>query len=73
VIAVGVVSGEAAELVAGGLGGLAVVRGGLLAGGVAAKGPELQQRPRCARAVEVSVADDGTLVGAPGAAVVFPD
>ncbi len=33
--AVGVIGGDAAGLVAGGLGGLAVVRGGLLAGGVA--------------------------------------
>ena len=39
-VAVGVVAGEAAELVAGGLGGLRVVYGGLFAGGVAGQRPE---------------------------------
>ena len=43
VVAVGVVGGEAAELVAGEFGGLRVVRGGLLRGGGAGQRPEFQQ------------------------------
>jgi hypothetical protein len=39
VVAVGVVAGEAAELVPGQLGGLAVVAGGLLFGGGAGEWP----------------------------------
>ena len=70
VVAVGVVGGEAAELVAGQLGGLAVVVRGLLSGGGAGQRPEFQQRAGCARAVEVPVGDDGAVVGALGAAVV---
>jgi hypothetical protein len=70
VIAVGVVSGEAAELVAGGLGGPGVVRGDVFGAGVAGERPEFQQRARRHRAVQVPVADDGAVVGAFGAAVV---
>jgi len=44
VVAVGVVSGEAAELVAGGLGGLRVMRCGLLPGRARGEGPRFQQR-----------------------------
>ena len=70
VVAVGVVGGEAAELVAGQLGGLAVVVRGLLFGGGAGQRPEFQQRAGRARAVQVAVGDDGAVVGALGAAVV---
>ena len=70
VVAVGVVCGEAAELVAGQLGGLAVVRGGLLGGGVAGWRPEFQQGAGGGRALQVPVGDDGAVVGALGAAVV---
>jgi hypothetical protein len=41
VVAVGVVAGDAAELVAGELGGLLVMRAGLAGGGVAGQWPEL--------------------------------
>jgi hypothetical protein len=58
---------------AGGLGGLAVVVCGLLAGGGAGERAEFQQRARCLGAVEVPVGDDGAVVGALGAAVIFPD
>src|SRR5262249_29446087 len=70
VVAVMVVSGEAAEVVAGQLGGAAVVVLGLPAGGGAGERAEFQQRARCAGAVEVAVGDDGTVVGALGPAVV---
>jgi hypothetical protein len=73
VVAVLVVGGEAAELVPGQLGGLAVVVGGLLFGGGAGQRSQFGQRAGCARAVEVAVGDDGAFVGALGAAVVFPD
>ena len=69
VVAVGVVAGDLAELVAGGLGGLLVVRGGLVRGGVAGERAEFQQRAGGGRAVEVAVGDDGAVVGAAGAAV----
>ena len=46
VVAVGVVSGEAAELVAGELSGAGVVRGGVFGGGAAGERPEFQQRAR---------------------------
>ena len=69
VVAVGVVGGDPAELVAGELGGLLVVRGGLVRGGVAGQRPEFQQRAGRGRAVEVAVGDDGAVVGAAGAAV----
>ena len=68
-VAVGVVGGDAAEFVAGGLGGLLVVGGGLLRGGVAGQGCEFQQRAGRGRAVQVAVGDDGAVVGAAGAAV----
>ena len=70
VVAVFVVAVMRAELVAGELGGLAVVVRGLLAGGGAGERAEFQQRAGCARAVEVPVGDDGAVVGALGAAVV---
>jgi len=73
VVAVGVVGGEAAELVADQLAGFAVVVRGLLFGGGAGQRPEFGQRAGRARAVQVSVGDDGAFVGALGAAVVFPD
>ena len=69
VVAVGVVAGDLPELVAGELGGLRVVRGGLLGGGVAGQRAELEQRRRGGRAVQVAVGDDGAVVGAAGAAV----
>ena len=46
VVAVGVVAGDLAELVAGGLGGLLVVGGGLVRGGVAGERAELEKRRR---------------------------
>ncbi len=49
VVAVLVVGGEAAELVAGQFGGLAVVVRGLFPGGGAGERPEFQQRARCLR------------------------
>jgi hypothetical protein len=64
VVAVGVVGGEAAELVAGQFGGLAVVAGGLLFDSGAGGRPELQQPARCLRAVQVPVGDDGAFVRA---------
>ena len=70
VVAVGVVGGEAAELVPGQLAGLAVVVRGLLFGGGAGERPEFGQRPRCLGAVQVAVADDRAVVGALGAAVM---
>ena len=70
VVAVGVISGEAAELVAGEFGGLAVVRLGLFFGGVAGERPELEQGAGRARAVQVPVADDRALVCALGPAVM---
>ena len=70
VVAVGVVGGEAAELVPGQFSGPAVVIGGLLCRGGAGERPEFGQRAGCARAVEVPVGDDGAVVGAFGAAVV---
>jgi hypothetical protein len=45
VVAVAVVGGDPAELVAGCLGGLVVVGGGLLVGRVAGQGAELEQCP----------------------------
>jgi hypothetical protein len=73
VAAVGVVAGDAAELAACGLGGLRVVLRGLGWRGGAGERPEFQQRAGGGRAVEAAVADDGALMGALGAAVVFPD
>ena len=70
VVAVGVVGGDLAELVPGGLGGLLVMRAGLLRGGVAGQRAELQQWLRGGRAVQVPVGDDGAVVGAAGSAVV---
>jgi hypothetical protein len=70
VVAVLVVAGEAAELVSGQFGGLAVVVRGLFPGGGAGGRPELQQRPGRLGAVEAAVADDRALVGALRAAVV---
>jgi hypothetical protein len=70
VAAVFIVAGEAAELVAGGLGGLRVVCRGLRGSRRAGERPEFQQRARRGRAVEVPVGDDRALVSAPGAAVV---
>ena len=69
VIAVGVVAGDPAELVAGGLGGLLVVCIGLSRGGVAGERAEFQQRAGGGGAVQVPVADDGAVVGAAGSAV----
>ena len=43
VVAVGVIGGDLAELVAGGLGGLRVVRGGLFSGRAGGQRPEFQQ------------------------------
>ena len=68
-VAVGVVAGDPAELVAGGLGGLLVVGIGLFRGGVAGQGCEFEQGAGGGRAVEVAVGDDGAVVGAAGAAV----
>ena len=70
VVAVGVVGGDPAELVAGELGGLAVVVRGLVRGGGAGQRPEFQQGAGRGRAVQVPVGDDGAVVGAFGAAVV---
>jgi len=70
VVAVGVVAGDAPELVTGQLGGPGVVRGGLFRGGVAGERPEFRQGAGRARAVQVPVGDDGAVVGAFGAAVV---
>ncbi len=70
VVAVFIVAGEAAELVAGGLGGLRVVCRGLRGSRRAGERPEFQQRARCGRTVQVPVRDDRALVSAPGAAVV---
>ena len=67
-VAVGVVAGDGAELVAGQLGGLLVVGGGLAGGGVAGERAEFEQRAGGGRAVEVAVGDDGAVVGAAGAA-----
>ena len=64
VVAVGVVAGDAAELVAGQLRGPGVVRRGLLAGGVAGQRPELGAGCGRAGAVQVAVGDDGAVVGA---------
>ena len=65
VVAVFVVAGEAAELVAGGLGGLRVVRRGLLRRGGAGERPEFQQRAGRGGAVEVPVGDDRALAECP--------
>src|SRR5258708_36505402 len=65
-----VAGGDLAELVAGGLGGLVVVGGGLLGGGVAGEGAELEQRPWGGGAVQVPVGDDRPAVSAFGSAVV---
>jgi hypothetical protein len=65
VVAVGVVAGDPAELVAGGLGGLLVVCIGLFRGGVAGQGCEFQQRARGGRAIQTSVGDDGAVVVVP--------
>ena len=70
VVAVGVVGGEAAELVPGQLGGLAFPVCGLLFRGGAGERPEFHQRARCPGAVQASVADDRAVVGALRAAVV---
>src|SRR5258707_10153673 len=64
VVAVGVVAGEAAELVPGQLGCPAVVVRGLLPGGGAGERPELQQRAGGPGAGEAAVADDRAVVGA---------
>jgi hypothetical protein len=69
VVAVGVAGGEAAELVAGQLAGLAVVVRSLGFGGGAGQRSQFGQGAGCARAVEVAVGDDGAVVGALGAAV----
>ena len=69
VVAVGVVGGDLPELVPGELGGLGVVRGGLVRGGVAGQRAQFQQQPGGGRAVQVAVGDDGAVVGAAGAAV----
>ena len=70
VVAVFVVAGDPAELVAGGFIGLRVVRGGLFRGGVAGQRTEFQQGAGRGRAVQVAVGDDRAVVGALGAAVV---
>ena len=69
-VAVGVIGGEAAELVAGQLAGFAVVVRGLLFGGGAGERPEFGQGAGRGRAVQVPVGDDGAFMGALGAAVV---
>ena len=69
-VAVGVISGEAAEFVAGELGGLAVVVRGLLFGGGAGQRPQFQQGAGRPRAVQASVGDDRAFVGALGAPVM---
>ena len=66
----GVVGGATAELVAGQFGCLVVVDGGLLAAGAGWPRAGLQQRFWRGGAVEVAVADDRSLVGAAGSAVV---
>jgi hypothetical protein len=73
VVAVGVVAGEPAELVPGQLGGLLVMRGGVLGGSGGRQRGELEQRARGGRAVQAAVGDDGALVGALRPAVTFPD
>src|ERR1039457_5255328 len=70
VVPVGIIAGEAAELVAGELGGPGVVRGGLVPGRAAGQRAEFQQGAGRGRAVQVAVGDDGAVVGALGAAVV---
>jgi hypothetical protein len=72
-MAVGVVAGDAAELVAGELGGLAVVIGGLLFRRAGSERPEFGQRAGCLGAVQVPVGDDRAVMSALGAAVLFPD
>ena len=72
-VAVLVVAGEAAELVAGELDGRRVVCRGLVFGGGAGERPQFQQGAGCLGAVQASVADDRAVVGAFGATVVFPD
>ncbi len=73
VVTVGVVAGEAAELVAGQFGGLTVMVFGLVFGGGAGERGEFEQGAGGLGAVEVAVGDDGAVVGALGAAVIFPD
>ena len=70
VVAVLVVGGEPAELVTAQLGGLGVVRGDVVAAGVAGERPESGEGAGGGRAVEVPVGDDRAVVGALGAAVV---
>ena len=69
VVPVGVVSGEAAELVPGQLGRLAVVVRYLVCRRGAGERPQVQQRAGGLGAVQVAVGDDGAVVGALGAAV----
>jgi hypothetical protein len=54
VVAVGVISGEAAELVPGQFAGLAFPVRGLLFGGGAGERREFQQQARCLGAVQTS-------------------
>ena len=68
-VAVGVVAGDPAELVAGELGCLVVVCCGLSFGRVAGQRAEFEQGAGRGRAVQVAVGDDRALVGALGAAV----
>jgi hypothetical protein len=70
VVPVRVVTGEAAELIAGQFSGRVFPVRGLLAGGGAGGRAEFQQRARGIGAVQVPVGDDGAVVGAFGAAVV---
>src|SRR5216683_598383 len=70
VVAVFVISGGPAGLVAGEPGGLSIVRGDLLAGGVAGQGAESGQGAGSGGAVQAAVGDDGAVVGAVGSAVV---
>jgi hypothetical protein len=70
VVAVGVVGGLASEFVAGQFGAGGVVDVGGVGASAALEGGEVEQGGRGGRAVERSVAADGTLVGAFGSAVV---
>ena len=69
-VAVGVVGGEAAELVPGEFSSLLVVGGDLVCGGGGGQRAQAQQRLRGGGAVQVAVGDDRALMGALGAAVV---
>src|ERR1700691_846679 len=70
VVPVGIVAGEAAELVAGEFGGPGVVRRGLVPRLAAGQRAEFQQGAGRGRAVQAAGGDDGAVVGAFGAAVV---